>query len=667
MILGRITGKVTTTDFSFVVDGAAKKFDFVQVFHPEHEYVLGQIVELERDSDKTIAKCLVLGHRDDRGSLRPIRTPLEPGIEVLKPEDSLLRDVIDIGGKHGAFIGTLEAAGIRVNVDLNRLLTGHISVLAKSGSGKSYTLGVLLEEVIEHRIPVLILDPHGEYSSLAEPNTDKDQVADLAKLGLKPKGYAKHIMEYGDPDIVPGANPLLLSNMVSMQEMIQLFPGKLSAMQQSMLHGTFMGGDRHSFEEIILALEEENSPHKWGIINGIKSLRNSGLFSSHPTAPQDLIAPGRCTIINLKGIDPHFQDIILLTLSGQLFEERKREKVPPFLLVLEEAHNFVPERGFGDAKSTATIRTLVREGRKFGLGVAVVTQRPALVQKTVLSQCTTQIILKMTNANDLRAVTMSVEGITSEAESEIRNLPIGTALLTGITDVPLFVRVRPRRSKHGGDAVRLVGEENEEAAPSFQERQQEFSEKEVLNVLEPQVSEDDLRLMSETPIASFRSVLVPVAAYRIKSGKGESGYLLVDLAEGKLITDADTGERKHIPDLESLSTSQVKALKAVFSAKGGLVPDAAIAADIEALRATGLIKESGGVYHLHPGFVFSRLSKFATFAKPQHKEIAYDEKKEATHAHSSFLPLLSQSGDVEFSHRCYLLTREPVSESRKTI
>ena len=79
------------------------------------------------------------------------------------------------------------------------------------------------------------------------------------------------------------------------------------------------------------------------------------------------------------------------------------------------------------------------EGRKFGLGVCLISQRPSRVEKNALSQVNTQIILKVTNPNDVKSISSSVEGITSETEKEIKNIPIGTALVTGVVDTPIFV------------------------------------------------------------------------------------------------------------------------------------------------------------------------------------------------------------------------------------
>ncbi len=128
------------------------------------------------------------------------------------------------------------------------------------------------------------------------------------------------------------------------------------------------------------------------------------------------------------------------------------------MLVVEEAHNYCPQ--VGTVASSKIFRTIAAEGRKFGLGLTIISQRAAKIDKSVLSQCNTQMILKVTNPNDLKAITSSVEGLTPGMAEEIQRLPIGVALVVGgNVQMPLFVEVRPRESRHGGESVQIVSDE----------------------------------------------------------------------------------------------------------------------------------------------------------------------------------------------------------------
>lgn len=461
VILGKIVGKSTTAGFSFQVSAPVEKFDFVQILQDSH-YILCQVVELVRDSEKTLAECHIIGFRDPQGKPKPLRIAPQPGIEVLKAEDEFVRQMVQLdSGAAGAYIGKLDGKDIDIRIDLHQLLTKHVAVLAKSGAGKSYTVGVLLEEILQHKIPMLVIDPHGEYVTLRQPNEDLSQIAMLLRFGLKPKGF-KNVQEYGDINIHPNAKPLKLNPKMEGAELVELLPSKLNQNQVGILYSALQHLHSTDFESLIAELELSDSQSKWGVISLIDSLRKSELFSTRFTPYNELIMPGKCSIINLKGIAPEMQEIIVAKVLADLFAERKKGTIPPFFAVIEESHTFMPERSFGEAKSSRVLRTIASEGRKFGMGLCVVSQRPARVDKSVLSQCSTQIILKITNPGDVKAIAASVEGITLQSETELPNLPIGTAMITGVVDMPLVVNIRPRLTKHGGVATDIAAEEKPE-------------------------------------------------------------------------------------------------------------------------------------------------------------------------------------------------------------
>jgi hypothetical protein len=157
--------------------------------------------------------------------------------------------------------------------------------------------------------------------------------------------------------------------------------------------------------------------------------------------------------------------MIVARLLTDIFEARKRRLISPGMVVVEEAHNYIPERGTGSAASTNIVRTIAAEGRKFGLGLMIISQRPARVDKNVISQCNTQIIMRVTNPNDLKALSKGLEGMTSELEDEIKRLPAGVAMLvSNEIERPVTVNIRPRRSRHGGVSTEIISKERAKAS-----------------------------------------------------------------------------------------------------------------------------------------------------------------------------------------------------------
>ncbi len=546
MILGKIVGKASTLQFQFsVTSSAARKLQFLQVYHPEYGAVLGQIMELERTEEGMTAHCNIIGYKDEDGRVKSIRTPFAIGVEVLEAEDAFIKEVITLQGE-GGFLGKLEGKDIPVFVDLQKILTKHLCVLAKSGAGKSYAVGGLLEEIMEKRVPLLVIDPHGEYASMKWP-TDEDHEM-LQRWKITPRGYGTQIQEYGDMSVKEDVRPLKLDEKMTSYELMKVLPLQLTNTQEAILFSVIKDLEDVTFDTILLGLEQLNSSSKWAIIEMILHLRNMGLFAANYTPLNELVAPGKCTIINLKGMLPEIQDLIVYKLLKDLFMARKQEKIPPFFCVIEEAHNFCPEKGFGKAKSTDVIRLISSEGRKFGMGLCVVSQRPALVQKSVLAQCTTQLIMKVTNPNDLKAVTGSIEGITTETENEIQNLPVGSALLCGMVDRPLVVTIRPRRSKHGGRAVNMIGAVQEEYTKNVVLETREFEEQGLLSVIKPKLELKEIMLMSTAPIKKITTYLIPAAFFRCDI-KGYSVDVLLDRIKGMIILDPDNDQKREIRNL----------------------------------------------------------------------------------------------------------------------
>jgi uncharacterized protein len=658
MILGKIFGKITTSHFQFLVGKETKKFEFVQVLHKVYDYVLCQVIEIER-TDKDIAKCIVIGHKDEKGRIKPIRIPFDQDSEVLKAEDDFIKEVIKLeDSDKGAYLGKLEGKNIDVKLDLTKLLTKHVAVLAKSGAGKSYTVGVLIEEIIDKKVPLLIIDPHGEYSSLKNANEEDKEL--LIQYNLEPKGF-KNVHEYGDSKINPHLKPLRLNNNLTTNEITHLIPGKLSNTQMGILYSALKHIDKIDFTNILLELEKEENNSKWTIINNLEHLNNLEIFSDSYTSYNEFIQPGRCTIINLKGVSPDVQQIIVYKLIKDLFELRKKNKIPPFFTILEEAHNYCPERSFGETRCSQILRTVASEGRKFGLGLCVVSQRPARVDKSVLSQCTTQVILKVTNPNDLKAIQNSVEGLTSESQDEIKNLSIGTALVSGIVDMPLFVNIRTRMSQHGGVATDILDQAQDE---DFFEAVEEFSEEDLLPIIKPKLTVKDIKLMSDKEIESISSVLYPGFLFLCQDKENEFN-LLVDSVNGEIIFNVDDYKTKLLPELDKLTPEEIRVLHMSFTLKKFSENDLikrGLSMDSTPLIQNLVDKEylitNNEGYELSDKYVLSQLSKHASYEKIEFLKVNYNLKKDSKLTVDQIKEKLSKFTTVKDQRECFILKHE---------
>ncbi len=499
--MGIIYGNVGTNSFNVWVTGPLEKMDYIQVEHDSSGWVLGQIMDMERRTDlsierakrilngeelsieeKVTASVSVVGYRDDRGLLQAPRTPFRAGQPVFKATDELIKEVIGLE-EHtpaGAYIGLLAGHDIRVEVDINSMVQKHVSILAKTGGGKSFMCGDLIEELMKHDVTIMVIDPHGEYGSMRESGREPQGGRDF---GVEPRGYADKIIEFAtDTSANPLASPLkfTLSN-IEPRDLLALTSIKngkvyLTPLRKAVDMIKSVKRD-YSLRDIIRVLEAEEEGSNAALINELEYLDEIKIFAESGTMMDELVVRGKMSIINLKGTPPDIAELVVERIGTALFELRKLNRIPPMMLVVEEAHNYCPQ--VGTVASSKIFRTIAAEGRKFGLGLTIISQRAAKIDKSVLSQCNTQMILKVTNPNDLKAITASVEGLTSGMADEIQRLPIGVALVVGgNVQMPLFVEVRPRESRHGGESVQIVSDEPWEG-PEAEEEDAEIEEEEL--------------------------------------------------------------------------------------------------------------------------------------------------------------------------------------------
>jgi hypothetical protein len=121
------------------------------------------------------------------------------------------------------------------------------------------------------------------------------------------------------------------------------------------------------------------------------------------------------------------------------------QRIPPFLLIIEEAHQFCPEAAHSKALSKGIIETIAREGRKFMACLCLISQRPKRLSTTALSQMNSKLILNIKNPYDLKHLMESSESITKESADLISSLGVGEMLLMGnATNYPVFIDVRER-------------------------------------------------------------------------------------------------------------------------------------------------------------------------------------------------------------------------------
>jgi hypothetical protein len=477
--VGRIFGDVGLGQFQLSLAQPVERGDYLTVIDEVHGKVLCQLDDLKRKSDLDLERAgalqpseeaslhesllgtaRIVGYRDAQGLVKIPSIPFRPGAHVYLAEEPLIADVL--GLRHhpnsGAYVGLLRNHNLKVELDINQLVQRHVSVLAKTGGGKSYLLGVLIEELLRHKVTCVIIDPHGEYGSLrvaAEKN------GGYARFGVESQGFAKQIQEYSpDVSLNPSAKPLTFSLRHTDPRDLLVFMGLTNvktflAPLKQIIENVAATTPDFTVHDLVRAAEVGEGAVAETLHERLEYVEQTKLLGPQGTSLSDLVKKGEATLINLRGVAPDVQELVVARIATTLFENRKKDKIPPLFLVLEEAHNFAPQQG--SATCSRILKNIASEGRKFGLGLCAVTQRAARIDKTVLSQCNTQLILQVTNPLDLKAIAQSIEGLTPGMTEMIQSLPVGVALVTGGGyHTPLFCEVRPRATRHGGESVQII-------------------------------------------------------------------------------------------------------------------------------------------------------------------------------------------------------------------
>ena len=364
--------------------------------------------------------------------------PASPGRDVYIVEDDILDEFIGFDQKNGLEVGRVKVTNTNAKINMNRLLNKHFAILSISGGGKSYLTSILIEELLkrdaEYGTPAIILfDVHGEYSYLKEIPELKDKVSvqDISYFQISvPKMPLFTFKKYQED----------ISN-VQIRELAK-FIKKLKK-DESKKKGYTIG-------DIIEALEnqlEGNKNSRQALIGWLATLDRLTIFGPQENPILDnIIEKQKLIIFNLqKEVSIRKKQIIVDYICTRLFNLRRLNKIPPFLLIIEEAHQFCPEAAHSKAISKPIIEMIAREGRKFMSCLCLISQRPKRLSTTALSQCNSKMVLNIKNPYDIKHLMDSSESITKEYGNMISSLGVGEMLLMGSAiNYPVFIDIRER-------------------------------------------------------------------------------------------------------------------------------------------------------------------------------------------------------------------------------
>jgi DNA helicase HerA-like ATPase len=361
----------------------------------------------------------------------------------------------------GLTIGELLLApGVPATLDSGGLAR-HTFMCGQSGSGKTYSLGVLLERVLaETSLRVVVLDPNSDYVRLGDVRADADP--ELRRR------YA---------DVPAGVS--VWRNHPDADHQLRLRFGDLGSAAQAAVLDLHPVRDRDEYAVLVELLRsiERGGPLLRGVDDlltddrpGARELglraQNLGVLDwsvwSRGTSPSlldELRSPtARCTVVDTGSLGslPE-QRLISQAVMAALWEARADHT--PTLVVIDEAHNVCPATP-GDTVSGLTSEatvTIAAEGRKYGLYLLISTQQPHKVHPNALAQCDNLLLMRMNSADDVADLQHVFSFVPPGLLAGSVSFGQGQALVAGkIVSHPAYVRVGERVSHEGGSDIPMT-------------------------------------------------------------------------------------------------------------------------------------------------------------------------------------------------------------------
>lgn len=465
---------------------------------------------LSLSREMVTAVCQVLGAEPLDGSpggkLDHLRYPAQPATSAYRPDSTDIGRVV-LGELQQKQMRALDIATLSnrpevdVRVDGHAIVTRHLAILAMTGAGKSWTARRIIEQLSAKNYPIVIFDPHGDYTGLADvpalkgrvhryyaqfpvfeqapetvmtvvetlgwnlANTHRNWFDDLFRgaqtfisgTSEELKRRAEWLSDYTRNENIAryGLKPDLFCMADFVQAVVQAgksqdklatnqlidWSGQASLSNINRQQAGWLEGLPNNLRTAARQL--------WQMENISKQIARD----SHPlpTDRTQLVNYGGISTVALAGYTGDFQATIYTLVAEQIFAARiSNELILPVLILLEEAHNFAPARASTAAEQRAvtTTKQIAQEGRKFGVGLILISQRPSRLDETTLSQCNSYIIMRLVNPADQTYVRRVIETLGEDEARLLPDLDVGEALLSGqLINFPVLVKIKEPQSK----------------------------------------------------------------------------------------------------------------------------------------------------------------------------------------------------------------------------
>ena len=395
------------------------------------------------------------------------RIPPLPASNIYQAESTLLKKIFGEKDRKFVRIGRLlsEKEEVPVYINIEQVVLRHLAILAITGAGKSNTVSVLLKNLVNLGGTSVVFDFHGEYAKSKITRNGKEVINHIKPFinpaFLKPKEFAAFIGIKQNAHIQYRYFRKAFENLIE-----SLKEEKGENWQNYIDTQTFLQRLQEEIEKLEETEPKVRQDSLFEVLNKLEdTITELGHIIKLGVPPLiENIKPGYINVFDFSEFDEEVADTIAANLLRWGLEERKKavrgkaSKIPfPVLFVIEEAHILAGEKV--NTQSKYWISRIAREGRKFGIGLTIVTQRPKGLDKEVLSQMNNMIILKLVEPEDQKHVQSASEALSAELMSYLPSLNPGEAIILGnMTKIPLLVKIDRAEEKIEGNDIKVIEE-----------------------------------------------------------------------------------------------------------------------------------------------------------------------------------------------------------------
>jgi uncharacterized protein len=429
---------------------------YVAITPPDGAGRLGQLLD-----QRVVAAAT--GRRVEAGGL------LVDGVQQPRPFDDAVvtiatdedvRQALD-GGAHALELGSLRGRPAVAASVTAKGFNRHTFLCGQSGSGKTYSLGVLLERLLLHTtLPLLILDPNGDHVHLGRPadgaeaasaSAYRAATAGLAVLRATPEdGQLPLRIRLSELDTDGTGAALELDPVADRVEYNELNHLAESVPARSLA----------SVSELVASLREQADPVLRDLALRVENLGMDRMsvwaLGQHRTVADTWAEDRpRALVVDTSGFDSRRERaVVAVAVLTQLWKRRNERR--PMLLVVDEAHDVCPSEPSDRLQALAVelFTRIAGEGRKYGIHLLLASQRPDKLPDNVLSQCDNLVLMRVNSAADRRDLAERFGFAPPGLVELARTFGLGEALVAGdIARPPVLVRIGTRITPEGGGDV----------------------------------------------------------------------------------------------------------------------------------------------------------------------------------------------------------------------